>query len=531
MRFGPQPLDAIEGAVLAHTHRLPSGVRKKGRVLSADDVEAFRAAGFSEVIVAQLETDDVGEDAAATRLASLLAGEGARPADASTGRVNFFATRDGLLEVDAAVVDAVNAIDERVTLATATPDAVVREGDLIATVKIIPFAVPQEVLEAAIARAKACVAVRAFTPLSAGLVLTRLPEMPESLLDRASRSQRVRMERLGGLVRRELRVAHEEQAVAAAIEELADDGCDPILLLGASAIIDREDVLPSALRAVGGEVRHLGMPVDPGNLLMLGALADTQVLGVPGCARSLKPSGFDRVLERLVCRLPVDPSHIAAMGVGGLLKEVLARPAPRLRAAQSTEVERVGVVLLAAGRSRRMGERNKLLIPVDGEPMVRRVARAAIEAELRPVVVVTGHQDGEVRAALDGLPLELVQNPDFAEGMSTSLKAGLRAIEGRADAAFVMLGDMPFVQPTHLARLVDALDPVAAKLVVVPVKGRQQGNPVLFSARLFGELATVSGDRGAKGLIREHADVVVEVAIDDEAVVQDLDTPESLEGL
>ncbi|HEU4533995.1 MAG TPA: NTP transferase domain-containing protein, partial [Polyangiaceae bacterium] len=383
MRFGKAPLAEAEGALLGHTTRLPGAVvLKKGHRLGAADLAALARAGHSEIVCARLGPDDLDENEAAARLARAAAGPGVRAAAPATGRANLFAERAGLLVVDRAAVDAANALDEALTIATLPPFARVDEGDMVATVKIIPFGAPAALVEGcarvlAGPNGGAALALRPFGRCEAGLVLTRLPGVPEALLDRASEAQRRRVERLGGRLAREERCAHDEAALAAALASLAAAGCSPLLVLGASAIADRHDVVPAAVERAGGEVIYFGMPVDPGNLLLLGRLGPSPLLGVPGCARSLKPSGFDWVLERVVAGLPVGPAEIAGMGVGGLLVEVPARPQPRLAPALAAPARpaRVGAVVLAAGRSRRMGD-NKLLAPFAGKPLLAHVVDA-----------------------------------------------------------------------------------------------------------------------------------------------------------
>lgn len=546
MRFGPLPVGELEGAVLAHTHRLPERrIFKKGRVLSGDDAAAFAQAGFRTVVAARLEPGDVREDVAAAEVAERVAGAGVRVADASTGRANLHARRAGLLRVDPDVVDALNLVDEAITLGTLAPYAVVDEGEMIGTVKIIPFAVHRDILDQALARVPAPpVSVAAFTPRRTGLVLTRLPGLSETLLDRAADSQRTRLARLGGEIVREVRCHHDEDAVAEALRGLLAEGLDLVLAMGASAIVDRADVIPRAVERVGGRVEHLGMPVDPGNLLLLGRAPvaggdDVPVVGVPGCARSLKESGFDWVLTRLVADLPVDGPTIQRMGAGGLLKEIAARPQPRLAPQRTPPVvdgvvtpRRVGAVVLAAGRSRRMGERNKLLAEVDGKPLVAHAVDALLATSVRPVVVVTGHEAAAVRAGLAGRDVRFVHNPDHAEGMSTSLRAGIAALADEAlDAALVSLGDMPWVRPRHVEALVEAFDPASDRTICVPVHARKRGNPVLWAARHFPEMARVSGDVGARALLQAHAGEVALVPVDDVGVHVDVDTPDALEAL
>jgi molybdenum cofactor cytidylyltransferase len=301
--------------------RLGAGtVLKKGTPLAAAEIAALRAAGHEEVIAARLGEHDVAEDPAAAAIGAAAAGAWARAGDPAAGRCNLYAEAAGVVVIDRDRVDRLNLVDEAVTLGTLAPFSPVRAGDVIATVKIIPFAVRREVVDACAALAgRSALSVAPFRPRQAGLVSTRLPGTNESVLDRAAAAQRARAERLGGRIAREIRCGHDEATVAAAIHELLDAGCSLLLLLGASAIVDRRDVIPAAVERAGGTILHLGMPVDPGNLLLLAQRGATPILGVPGCARSLKRSGFDMIWERLAAGLPVTRAEVTAMGIGGLL--------------------------------------------------------------------------------------------------------------------------------------------------------------------------------------------------------------------
>jgi molybdenum cofactor cytidylyltransferase len=270
------------------------------------------------------------------------------------------------------------------------------------------------------------------------------------------------------------------------------------------------------------------MPVDPGNLLILAEIAGRPLVGAPGCARSPKENGFDWVLQRLLAGLDVTPDDIAGLGVGGLLMEIVSRPAPRLAPAERPAGERrVGAVVLAAGRGTRMATENKLLADVGGRPLVAHAVAAAAAGGCGPVVVVTGHAAPAVRAALAGHDVAFVHNGDYAEGMSTSLKAGLAALPDDVEAVVVLLGDMPAVDGGLVARLVAAYEPARGQLIAVPVAGGRRGNPVLIARRFFAELKTVRGDVGAREVIRAYPEAVVEVAADAAALI-DLDTPEAL---
>lgn len=534
MRFEALPLSEADGAILAHLLRLSDGrVFKKGRVLSAADIEALRASGRESVIAAKLESGDVHEDAAAEALAAAVAGEGLRIGDAFTGRCNLHADTRGVLVVDRDRIDRINAVDESVTVATLDPYATVGPRELAVTVKIIPFSVRADVLAACIEAARGAapsVRVAPFRCVSAGLIVTQTPDLAASVVERAAESQRIRIARLGGRVLQEIRCPHDERSVAEAIESLLASGCEPILILGASAIVDRRDVIPSAVERVGGVIEQLGMPVDPGNLLLLARRGETALIGLPGCARSLNPSGADWVLERTIAGISVSARDLRRMGAGGLLKEAPSRPQPRERAEDfaRSEAPRVSAIVLAAGLSRRMGEHNKLLAEVDGAPLVTRVVDALLASSVRNVVVVTGHEAARVRAALANREVLFAHNPDFAEGLASSVRAGIAAVGEKADGALICLGDMPWVRAEHIDALIAAFDPASDRPICVPTFDRKRGNPVLWAARYFAELGALTGDAGARALIDAHGEEVRFVPVDDPAVTIDVDTPEAL---
>jgi molybdenum cofactor cytidylyltransferase len=237
------------------------------------------------------------------------------------------------------------------------------------------------------------------------------------------------------------------------------------------------------------------------------------------------------VLERLAAHLPVLPGDVMGMGVGGLLKEIPERPQPRASSVSSARAPRVAAVVLAGGQSRRMGSLNKLLAPVDGVPMVRATLQRICAAGVDRVLVVTGHQRERVHAALQGIAVDFVHNPQYAQGLSTSLACGIAALGADVDAALVCLADMPRVRAQHVQRLLAAFDPVEGRSICVPTHRGKRGNPVLWDRRYFQEMAAVRGDVGARHIIGEHADAVCEVEMDDDGVLLDVDSPQALAEL
>ena len=542
MRFGEVPVAEAEGAILAHSLKLGNTALKKARVLSRADLDVIAGAGLARIVVARLELDDIGEDEAARRVAAAAAGAEIEPAAPFTGRANLFAKTRGVLVFDRERLDRLNLVNEAITLGTLPPFAVVESRMMVATVKIIPFAAPAEAVERCVEVARSdgpLLRVAPFQPRSIGLVQTRLPGLKESILDKTREVTAGRLRTLGSRLVLEERCGHATAELAPVIRDATGHGIDILLIHGASAILDRRDVIPAAIVAAGGVIDHFGMPVDPGNLLLLGRVGERAVLGLPGCARSPKVNGFDWVLERLVAGLPVGPGEIMRMGSGGLLAEIPSRPLPRAEASPAAEPKsetkpqgpRIGALLLAAGQSRRMGGPNKLLAEIDGIPMVAQIARRLLGSRARPIIAVLGNQADAVDAALGKLPVERARNPDFAAGLSTSLKRGLAALPPDLDGVIVCLGDMPLISGRHLDRLIAAFNPLEGRAIIVPTRRGKRGNPVLWSKRFFPEMAELAGDVGAKHLIGEHAELVAEVEMDDDSVLVDIDTPDALDAL
>lgn len=331
MQFGSMTLAEALGAVCVHSVRLPQGVVKKGTLLGEREIASLHEAGIERVVAARLEPGDIGEDEAARRLALRVSGPGVRVEKAFTGRCNLYAEAAGVLVLDVPAIDGVNGIDESITLATLPAYRAVQEGEMIGTVKIIPFAVPESLVGRAMAAAGAAPLIRVsgFSPLKVGVVSTVLPGLKPSVIRKTLAVMQERLDPAGARVTADIQTLHDAASLTEALQRLSREEHDLFVVFGASAITDRRDVIPAAIEAAGGEVEHFGMPVDPGNLMLVGRLAGRPVLGAPGCARSPKENGFDWVLQRLLAGLPVTGRDITRLGVGGLLMEIVQRGLPR----------------------------------------------------------------------------------------------------------------------------------------------------------------------------------------------------------
>ena len=529
MKFGPIPIEAAEGAVLAHATTAGERRFRKAHRLNAEDVSILKSAGILQVVAAVLAPGDLGEDAAAQSIAEAMTFSGIEAKPAATGRVNLHAQTAGIFTVNAEMIDAINAVDPAITIATLAQHAPVEKGGMVATVKIIPFAVAFTLVNAV---TKICAggeifAVNAYKPVRVGVIQTVLPGLKPGVLDKTLRVTEARLARSGGRLTAERRTPHEIAPVAEAASSLARDN-DMVVIFGASAMSDFADVVPAAIEMAGGTVIRAGMPVDPGNLLVLGTLGGKRVIGAPGCARSPKENGFDWVLDRLVAGLDVTARDIAGMGVGGLLMEIPTRPQPREPMPAKSKLK-VGIVLLAAGRSSRMGGPNKLLALFDGQPLVRRTAERTLDSKASGTIVVTGHQRERVRGALSGLDVTFADNPDFADGLSSSLKAGIAFLPEDIAGAMIVLGDMPGVASDDLDRLIEAFRKAGGNSVVRASHAGKRGNPVLLPRSLFSAIAHLEGDTGARHLVEAEGLDVIDVEIGEGASV-DVDTREALEG-
>ncbi|MDA8573933.1 molybdopterin-binding/glycosyltransferase family 2 protein [Alphaproteobacteria bacterium] len=537
MFFGSLPVAETEGAMLAHGMRFPDKAFKKGHVLTLADIGVLTANGINQVTVARLDSSDVAEDAAADNLAAEITGDLIDVSRSFTGRVNFFAKANGLLTYPVAHLQAFNRVDESITLAALPPNTPVSAGQMIATLKIIPFAIPRSALEIARSVAKhgrdRLFSVVAFQTLNVGLIQTRLPGTKPTVLEKTTDVTRARLAALDCSLVSDQVVDHSVQQLSRAIKAMLRDGVEMVLISGASAVVDRRDIVPAAIEHAGGQVEHFGMPVDPGNLMLFGRIGKIPAIGLPGCARSPKLNGFDWVLQRVVAGVPLGSKEIMSMGLGGFLKEIPIRPLPRADAADRPQARapRIAIIVLAAGQSRRMGKDNKLVADVNGTAMVRHTLENIAGVVPDEPIVVTGHEADMVTAALVGLDLKIVHNPKFAGGLSTSLVTGLGALDDEVDGALVCLADMPRVSREDIKKLIAAFDPIENRAICVPTFRGKRGNPVLWGREFFDPMSRVSGDVGARHLIGAHDDKVVEVEVDSDGVILDVDTPEMLKAI
>ncbi|MBB4093633.1 molybdopterin-binding protein [Ochrobactrum pecoris] len=318
MIFAEMPLDEAEGTILGYAITAGALTLRKGTVLDALNLALLREAGIGSVLAARLEKGDIGEDEAALTIGRVLASAEIEIGNATTGRVNLHARRNGVFSADIDRIDTVNAHDVRISVATLRNHMRVEAGQMIATVKIIPFAVPETLLQEIGLDRQPALHVYSFNGLRIGLIQSRLPSIRETVLEKTRELMEKRAVRNGGTLVCEKRVAHDQSALAVAIADVSP-ACDIIVIFSASAVADEADIVPQSIRISGGEILRIGMPVDPGNLLVLGQRDGKYIVAAPGSARSARENSLDWVLDRLMAGIALSADDLSRMGVGGLV--------------------------------------------------------------------------------------------------------------------------------------------------------------------------------------------------------------------
>lgn len=336
MKFAAVPLSEAKGKILGHNVAGSDGKRllRKGKPLTDEDIERLGTLGRASVYVAELESDDVDENTAARRVAQAVCGPGLHISGVASGRANLLADELGILRIDVERLAQINESDG-MTLATIVSHFPVHAKQIVATVKIIPYALPESTVsevERISSGDKPIVRVDALPYRSVGLILSGSTSLHARLAQDFS-PLRERIDHLGSFVTRTDFVALDDESDEATLAEMLrqqiDAGIQLIVLAGETAIMDSHDIVPRAVVRAGGHVESVGAPVDPGNLLMLAYINDVPVVGAPGCARSRKVNIVDWILPRLLAGDRLLRRDIVQLGHGGLLQDVPERGMPR----------------------------------------------------------------------------------------------------------------------------------------------------------------------------------------------------------
>lgn len=536
MIFGSFNCADAEGIILAHTMQTQEGKLQKGLCLTSTNTRQLEQAGYCTITGTKLNKTDVRENDAARQLANLIAGKNVRIGEPTGGRCRLYATKAGLAQINKPLIDAINQFSGNIAIATLNELASTKESQAVASIKVLPFAIEQQEMKAyneLFSHYKSGVALSSFQALNVVLLQTGSTSTKYSLQTKARRVTQQRIEHLGGTLLTEFRCQHSSAEIENIINDIVKLAPDLIIIAGEKATVDKKDVIPQAITNVGGAIDHFGMPAEPGNLLLLAHIDKCAIIVQPGCARTVHANGVDVILPRIFAGLELNKNDIMLMGVGGLLKDQREVPSwcQQPITTQKTH-SRVGALILAAGRSTRMGSSNKLLAPLAGQPMVSHVIAAAKNANLATITLITGHDSDKMDQLFAHEQINIIYNPDYASGMASSLRRGLTTIDKNIDAVLVLLGDMPFVSTKVINSLVEAF--YAAHNVgngldiVAPMYGNKRGNPVLWSVRYLDELRAIKGDTGGRYLLNKYAHRVAIVATEEDGSIIDIDTPQVL---
>ena len=520
MRFETIAVDEALGWTLAHSLKAGKERIPKNSLITTEIIAQLQSKGITAVSAYLLEAGDIDENTAADKIAHHIAGPHIRVDEPARGRCNLYANTHGLFCTENSI-DDLNKACLNLGVATLLPLAPVARGKLVATVKLISYGVATEEIKAVTAIA-AKISVLPYKAFSAAVLATGT-----AMSSKAVSATKNRVTSTNGKIVSVDTCPHTEVDIAKHIKALASKNIDLLLISGISAISDRRDTVPTALETAGGMVIQLGMPVDPGNLLLIGKLDETTVIGMPGCAKSPSLNGFDWVLERFAAGLIVDKIALQNMGVGGLLKETIERPAPRVPA-NTIAAKDTPIVVLAAGKSSRLGPKHKLLAQLDNKPVITQSVLALKLAGFRDIYVVTGARATAIKAALAGLSIKLVNNPGYESGMASSLARGIAALPSHTEQCLICLADMPFVSSGTYEALIDVANQTSEAEIFVPHFKGKRGNPILWRKSQFKKLANISGDKGGRELINTQENLACTVPVDDPGILIDLDTPQAM---
>ena len=528
------PQDSI-GVVLAQTYNLPGKIISKGTFVTNEVVGYFKTGNVKTILCAVPEEGDIHEDEAAEAISSAIDKNHIYADKASTGRVNFKSQSLCLVRYDRDFIKELNLVDESIAFSIVEHNQLLAEGDLIATLKIIPFFMQKKYVDRVIKilAKDELFKIHSLKKKEVILIQTCFEWQKKSIFTATSNVTKARLEALGCSLKKEKLINHDYDTLRAIIRSSVKNEPEILLVSGATAITDRSDYIPKAILSEGGEIIQYGLAVDPGNLLLIGKVGNTTVIGMPGCARSPKLNGFDWVLQLLMADIPINREELADMGAGGLLMEIASRPLPRaLAKTVSKREKKVMGVILAAGNSTRMGNDNKLLKSIGDAPLIRNTAIEMLKSDLDSCSIVLGYQSDKVADVIKDLNVNLILNPLWKEGQASSLRAAINTLDSTYSDLLIMLGDLPGIKSSHINSIIEEhllTDNRKSKITIPSFKG-QKGNPVIWGRSFFHDLSNLEGDVGGRALFSEHPAAINILEMDDPWVVEDADTPEDFEN-
>ena len=525
MYFGDINVKDSLNCILAHTIVINKKKISKGTIITEIEKAYFINNKIKTIVCAKLDKNDFHEDKAANEIAETFKNNSIASEKAYTGRANILAKKSGLLVIDEEKINKFNMISDDITIATLNNNSTVKKGEMLATIKIISFSIKKSFIEK-IKRTiyKKAILVNPYINKKCALILTHHKKENIKLNAISERRINERLKNLNSSLDIIYNCEHNSKEISKNINLILKKKIDLIMILGSSAIVDIKDKIPEAINFSKGKIIRFGMPVDPGNLLLLGKIKNTHVIGLPGCARSPSLNGFDWVLEKVISNTNITKLNISNMGVGGLLKTL------NIRAKTEKESTNYNItnIILAAGQSKRMKEKNKLLIKIDNKTMIEKIVDTALKSIANNTIVVLGHENDILQNLLNNKNITTIVNKEYLKGQSSSLQLGISALPEDCDAAIVILGDMPNISSRLINQLIENYKPNDNKSIIIPTYKNKKGNPVLIDREFFPDILSIKGDKGAKDIIMANKKYISEIPQKNSTIVEDIDTKEDL---
>jgi len=525
MYFGNINVKDSLNCILAHTIVVNKKKFSKGSIITEIDKNYFILNKIKTIVCAKLDKNDFHEDEAANIIAENFKNNSIATEKAYTGRANILANKSGLLVLDEEKIHNFNKISDEITIATLNNNSTVKKGEMIATIKIISFAVKAnfiQIIKNSIY--KKAISINPYINKKCALILTHYKKKNVKLNAISERRINERLKKLNCSLDVIFNCEHDSKEISKNINIILKKKIDLIMILGSSAIVDIKDKIPEAINFSKGKIIRFGMPVDPGNLLLLGKIKKTHVIGLPGCARSPSLNGFDWVLEKVISGTNITKLNISNMGVGGLLKTLNIRAKTDMKSKNYN----ITNIILAAGQSKRMQEINKLLIKIDNQTMIEKIIDTSLKSAANNTIIVLGYENDILQKLLNKKNITTIVNKDYFKGQSSSLQLGISALKEDCDAAIVILGDMPDISSRLIDQLIENYSPNDNKSIVIPTYKNKKGNPVLIDREFFPDILSIKGDNGAKDIIKANKKYIREIPQKNSAIVQDIDTKEDL---
>ena len=525
MYFGDINVKDSLDCILAHTIVINKKKFSKGTIITEIDKNYFINNKIRTIVCAKLDKNDFHEDKAANIIAETFHNNSIATEKAYTGRANILANKSGLLVIDEEKIRKFNKISDDITIATLNNNSTVKKGEMIATIKIISFAVKDSFIKKIKNTIyKKAISINPYIHKKCALILTHHKNKNEKLNSISERRVNERLKNLNCSLDITSYCEHDTKEISKKINIILKKKIDLIMILGSSAIVDIKDKIPEAINFSKGKIIRFGMPVDPGNLLLLGKIKNTHVIGLPGCARSPSLNGFDWVLEKVISGTNITKLNISNMGVGGLLKTL------NIRAKSEKESKSYNItnIILAAGQSKRMREMNKLLIKIDNQTMIEKIVDISLKSTANNTIVVLGYENGVLQKLLENKKITTIVNKEYLKGQSSSLQLGISALPEDCDAALIMLGDMPNINSRLINQLIENYNPNDNKSIIIPTYKNKKGNPVLIDREFFPDILSIKGDKGAKDIIKANKKYIKELPQKNSTIVEDIDTKDDL---